>query len=560
MKQPVQDITKVLSDPNFSKLFKTVSDTVKSEINQEAEKPQSKSTLKKLGEAGIKIAKAAAPSLVSLIPGIGPIASQLLTTLNDDEWFSEFVGNGATFNEWLKVYVEKVNETGIKIPAAYAGYVEVPTALNQDVKFWDDYMPTILAYVREKTNNVLVDDVDKYRLAFTSASKLLAIYYHGAKLVELSANQPLNIPDLPSRINVISPANYASFAGTIKALGEFIKSTIRLPYAWTEYLRWRYGTIFESENTGKPALISYSYWDDPTKVDVDGTATITFTLSAMSELAKWTELINACKTVYISAGRAGSDLKLAYNDHDMRLTVEPRHYDEKEFNLRCNFTSGVNNGWAYRNNGNTILLDSRLDMNAAIQAVTISTVGIIPGSSTVIKPPFITSAPIIHFYMDSESRLNYANYILNTLKLGAQFVRYSPGWNYLIWRQDYNEVLGFTADYTESYGEGGNTGILAYIHDQLAAALAASAQLHNRPNFSMTGNVTDDNSYCAIAITPLSYDIATVSGDTINNLHRAAMRNLIRGTYKRKLADGAKQEIKDEVKEVSKVVTDLVKE
>lgn len=556
MKQ--QEITKFLNDPNFSKLVQTVTESVKSDISNEAEKPQPKSTLKKLGEAGLNIVKSAAPSLVSLIPGIGPIASQILSTLNDDEWFSEFKGNGATFNEWLKVYVETVPNVGIKIPAAYAGLVEIPTGINQEDTFWNDYMPTILAYVREKTNNVLVDDATNYQLAFISASQLLAIYYHGAKLLELSANQPLNIPDLPARIKVISPENYASFAGVIKSLGEFIKTTIRLPYAWTEYLRWRYGTIFESENTGKPALISYTFTSFTiytTDLPSEGN-----TLSAASELDKWTQLISGFKSAYIGAGRAGSDLKLAYSDHEQRLNVESRHYDEKEFNLRCNFTPTKSTAYSYRNNGNTILLDSRLDMNAAIQAVTISTVGVTPGQNPTEFPPFITYAPLIHFYLDAVSLQNFTDFVTTKLQLEPTLVKYVEGWNTIIWRHDFNDVLKYspTDASVNGYGEGGTLGILAYINDQLAAALAASAQLHNRPNYSIAcGDATHDTNYATVAITPLSYDIANVSGETIRNLHRAAMRNLIRGNYKRKLADGAKEVIKDEVKEISKVVTDM---
>jgi hypothetical protein len=125
-----------------------------------------------VGQTALEVAKAAVPTALSAIPVAGPIlgslASKLMSTMNDDEWFSDFTTAGATFNEMLKSDSISADGSQYNNPtyAAVANFVgafaQTVTVVNlgDDVK--NNVFPSLLAYIRKRTNNVLVDNVDQY--------------------------------------------------------------------------------------------------------------------------------------------------------------------------------------------------------------------------------------------------------------------------------------------------------------------------------------------------------------------------------------------------------------
>jgi hypothetical protein len=74
----------------------------------------------------------------------------------------------------------------------------------------------------------------------------------------------------------------------------------------------------------------------------------------------------------MKCGRAAADYKLAYSAHQVKFDVDNAHYDEKEFNLRANMAAPSK----LRGKHHELILDSRLDQSAALQAVTLSVDGI----------------------------------------------------------------------------------------------------------------------------------------------------------------------------------------
>lgn len=551
------------------------------------------------GLAGV--AKTLAPTALSLIPGGGafaPMVNTLLSTMNDDEWFSHFTGNGAAFNQFLQVteiarnststpaywYSTSTTPPSTSLPLqtfrARAGFVSIPTRLNKDTEFTANFMPQIVADIRRLTNNVLVDDVNAYDDAFLFASELLMWFYTMKKYLELSAVQPLNIPNITSGIKPIAPQNIAQFMGMVKSLEDYIRSTIRLPYAWTEYIRWRFGTVFLSDNTGKPALIMYDV--------ADATTTNAFPSLEVLDIQNG---IEAIKVAYVATGRAGADLKLAYNDHEQRLTVEASHYDEKEFNLRSNMDVAF--GWGsfagslalYGDSmeGKELILDSRLDMNAAIQAVTISSAATILNTTTgqvSLDARFAAFRPY---------DINLFTYLPNDLFMGPSTSytgsKISKGWrkvSYVLNRDTLANlsggVMGFYVSSTSTTSwelEGASLGVtnvsdlnisttVSSLYDAtILPNLLASAQFHNRPAIvqSYAVNTVDGPVPTNISIfgavkrilvpyTILSYDTAHINAESLFNIQRAAVRNLVRSDYKRKNVAAKREELRDGVKDL----------
>jgi hypothetical protein len=430
-------------------------------------------------------------------------------------------------------------------------------------------MPSVLAYVRKQTSNVLLDDQTLYRDAFIHASALYAIYYHGMKLLKLAENQPINIPNIPALYSVIAPANISQFAGTMKALKDYLSTSCALPFAWREYIRWRFGTMFKSEDTGKPGLISYS----PRIWSGDGSrtsATGLIRLTADATVATYTELIEKLKTRIIASGRAMADFKLAYDDHAANWEVENCHHDAKEFNLRCNYTNLQNTALSTRGTEKAlpILLDSRLDMNAAYQAVTLSTKTTFDNLiANDISTPFPVSYTFIHYYVDAETaaKLTDTERFIGVLGQGEV----QPGWNMINWKHDFNDVfsiytpegaidkeLAYAPDESPEEGYNASMGMRSAFRVQLGNALAMSLQLHNRPNYQYFAGGNAYYSTC-LTLTPLSYDMALVLPESIDATHTVAMRNLLRGNYKRKTPEQSRPETKAAVKDMVTAVTDI---
>jgi hypothetical protein len=558
-----------------------------------------KGALKSIASGALDVLKAVGPDLVGLIPGVGPFAKIALSTLNDDEWFSEFAGAGVTANEFLSM-----GEYRSGVLSATGAITVITCAPNVSEDFKANFMPAVLAYVRNHTNNVLVDNTSLYSVAFDSASALYAIYYQGQKYIKLSEHQPLNIPILSEALPAIEPRTYSQFKGMVEALGDFLKTSVRLPYAWVEYLRWRFGTTFYSENTGKPGLILYDFVTGVKK----GTET------AEDFLTRFQYAINASRNNYVSAGRAGADLKLAYENHQIRYDVENAHHDAKEFNLRTNLsfgTTGESSKAPAADDNAFVFIDSRLDQSAALQAVTISTAtGIHPIVCTdmhhcvFVKDPFKIKYTITHnaavrpdYYKEGvfEAEITTGWHTFRSLAATQQalkkpwgsrvpnfFLRNaSPvngvdrfnyglgeavmiGYPYLIAEppieDDYAYLPlfpdlgdGWFTDVTLDREVEDSDAVSVFLTYELSYFMLTSLQFHNTGLMMTAGGQV-------LAATPLAYDVAYVSKDTLRNIQRTAMRNLTRGDYRAKTQTTSKVEVREAISEVETAALSDIKD
>jgi len=493
-------------------------------------------------EKGTNLVKAVAPAALSAIPVAGPILANLASAINtnDDEWFDEFKSAGATFNELLAdTKLSSEGNMRLITPGMLVTQVELlQDSMSAVSTFESQYLPIILAYVRKKTNNVLVTTESDYWKAFVTGSRLYAIYYTLEKYVKLTEDLPTNIPALTGTLPLINPINYSALVGVVDSLKNYLQITIKLPFAWTQYLRWRFGTMFLSENTGKSGLISYDY-----KYLVASGASV-YDLSVVP--AQISANIDALKAILASTSRAVADIKLAYDDHQLKYDVETRHYDAKEFNLRCNLNSERTRGIPSLNwnpLGVLIYMDSRLDQNAAVQAITLSTAG------SDNNAPFHISGMYIAWYVADAYDITY----YHTPAAEWKQARVGAGWYTNAVSYDIVDKIGnitvtqgqgaFAAEYLEKQGyvtpvvTVGQTadGAALNAYQKLVASYCISAlQVHNQDFETIMGEAAAGAKRFAFKSKLLSYDAAIITGTQIESIHRIALRNLFRGTYKAK--------------------------
>jgi hypothetical protein len=495
---------------------------------------------------GPLIQKAGAPA----ISGVGGILKSALSTLNDDEWFEAYDGNGATFNELLTTYSKQSSSNskyclGVKAYGAMAGY---GVGARTEGAYYNQFMPHILAYIRSKTNNILQDNVDTYQRVFCNVVTLYEIFYDLKKWDKFMLNTPSNCPTVINVVNAFRPENVNITRGIIDNLESYLKATVKLPYALASYIRWRFGTMFLSTNTKRAGFITY----DPclmvaTAVDAT-TRNVTFNPTAdtarslipknglgAASPAQITTQIEAIKTQLVIDGRALSDFAMAYADHEIKYDVEDRHFDEKEFCLRQNiarYEQAYNFGAGKKSTGLDdgsveVYMDSRIDMNAGIQAITIS-LDNAPGQITIsgsgLAPFPITSCTL---FLDNAGLPSaIANAITN-----AKWTNAYGSWMY------YDKTFaGYANEHilnkaTLSSNSGTTYGEL------LAQAVSISLELHGANSFDvMTEDGTDASTTPAMIVQfgTLSYDRAKISVESLAAIQRNAILNLVRGDYKRK--------------------------
>jgi hypothetical protein len=534
-----------------------------SKIEEPAQKKES--VWQKIGNAALGIAKTVAPIAAnSFIPGSGAVVSGLLSTLNDDEWFSEYAGNGASFNELLscQTYDVKMNGHQRKMTSIVPALGESIVSFNATKGFLDQFMPSVLSFVRNKTNNVLIEDAEVYYRAFYYSTEVVMVYYQLEKLVKLSLDVPSQVPTINEVYGLMQPKNLNSLVGIRDSLRDYIKSTIALPYALTSYLRWRFGTTFLSDNTQRSGLIHYApyirKYDGGNLIEdtVDATNRIASTVSCMNAdpVNNLSKIIAQLKTEISLCGRAVADLKVAYSDHVFKYDVEDRHFDEKEKCLRCNMTFEATNSPSHPYPNNRVIMDSRLDMNAAIQAITLSTASF--DANTGITDVSLTPFPlgVTHIMMDmTKVNLKAEDYPVQELP-GTQVIGTNiPTWRFLTYDsfvQIGEELDSWAGEYTKAV-------------DAVVTAIAGIAlQYHvNAPviySLQFAPDHQDDTRVPLFVGNPLAYDTATITDSQLEALHRVAMLNLTRGNYKRKEEPEIHEEVKDILEEVTPTGVEVI--
>ena len=556
-----------------------------------------------------------------MVPGVGGIlgklAKGLLSTMNCDEWFTGFTPAGATFSEILmNMYEEYISGSNqhefLDIVPSYAA---VDVYFNHLTKMRNTIFPTILSYIRSKTNNVLIPDTETYWTAFYRTVELYAIYYTIRKYCKLALNIPLNANTINQPMSALNPAVLADLRGLADSIQAYLEQTTGLPHALGQYLRWRFGTTFHSDNTGRPGLILYDA--QATKIAYDSRTDDT---PADVPTIEWHQsgtpvnVVQTIKNVFYTiqneiakCGRAIADIHLSYGDHYHNWDVDEAHFDEKEYNLRMNQTSADDP--VGPTDRILLLLDSRLDLNAALQAVSISTsyassenrpsrpaAGPVDQLITPITPvpkftlvrgdaanlsdaydyystiitPFIHNDWVIYLRDTSGYLGELTGGVLKPINIAtnAEFSNLSPTSWYRIYKRGelklFATMTSGTPTSTYSYGTKPQS---TWWYQQLYKYCAIALQMHEnkyyevieisgtgRPDISAGKGTTFT---LHIKTNPLSYDRATITRTQLEAIQNMAIRNLVRGDYKQKSGDEKRELQKNEEKLVEVINPDV---
>jgi hypothetical protein len=505
------------------------------------------------------------------LPGIFGTAAKIIGKLskNHDDWFSGYKCAGVTPNEFLLCRQDSLPATGDMLSATRLSLVAAiavnEEGMNFSTKVKEDQFPAMLAYVRNKCDNVLIEETDKYWQSFAFTSYLTATYYTMRKYMKLVKDYPLNIQQLEIPLRAASPTTLSQLKGIADALGDYLEATTRLPDAWNRYLHWRYGTVFMSDKSERSGLIIYDptflYLNDSEEDDAES-GFISYGASSKDPaefIQQITEIIAYCKEKLAESGRATADMKLAFNSVVIR-EVDPRHYDAKEFNLRCNADIGSAGGFNPKmRNLNRIIIDSELNMSAAIQGITTSTCRTDHASLSTaqITVPFILQER----YIFTQFEANPPS-ISDGDKLGS-------GWIVL---SDRDAKLSHYSNSSGTTKTGQLTGALIGAYKQSGAKAVGNENLNAdyveimRAMYYTLGCIALQchwanpqfilsfaSNQIVFESQPLAYDTAYITDDQLTTIQRTALRNLFRGEYKFSIAE-EKKDAQEAIADVAKVV------
>lgn len=527
----------------------------------------------------LDIADAASPVL-GFLPG-GNIATKVISFLkkakdgNHDDWFGGYYCGGVTPNEFLRTTRYEFNGSKNLVYDAVASFAMISETMNFNMKIKEEQFPALLAHIRNKTNNVLIENTELYYHAFAYASYLTALYYSVSKYLKLVAEYPQNIRQIESVLVPCEPGTISTLKGIADALADYLESTVRLPDAYNRYLHWRYSKVFLSDASEKAGLILY----DPKDIFLyDETRGEAYSVLAENDheyvvdayhvnhvyeggfIEHLEETIRTLKTYIGGCGRAMADIKLAFNSSVIRKPCE-RDFDSKEYNMRINRTDAATPN---REGLLKILIDSHLNMNAAIQGVTsntaeVSSIGNGLVSFDDVTAPFISDVPIIAMDGAGSYVINgyrFGNYAELTGDALQHSVQVTSGSNPIPPQTPYGIIGAIAKEYADE--EVLDDHVIFRLAEQRQAILytmgSISLQLHyNSACITIKG--ADPALVESFMTGPLGYDSAYITNTQLAAIHRTCLRNLFRGDYKFSLAED-KENVVEETKElVTEVVT-----
>lgn len=356
-----------------------------------------KGTLAKVGQTVGKVAGVVG----KFIPGIGgTVANALSNLLNDPEWWQSVPGDALTLNEPLREIDELLHRydaaDSSKQYALRIAILEFLTASDLPGNYSksssghiDGYMggvfhPTqrmitqyLMPQVRKVVNAVPLQDAEDYDSALRANATLYAMWRQLKKIDYCCKHGQtylanMNDPAFP----LFRTENAAWLQATINRLEEYLRANVRLPHTLCEYLAWRFGRVYKSNDSKKSALVMYNFLP------------LAFGPEVWDRIiSRFMNLIAQTPTVQ----RANTDLYNTYFDHDYMVEIRDDTqftFDKKEFMLRLNLvgcgvevidsSSDADDAWSLNVSGIPALMaiDSNLDNPTAFMATSISAAGI----------------------------------------------------------------------------------------------------------------------------------------------------------------------------------------
>jgi len=494
---------------------------------------QPKGTLQKMRDIGGTVLRTAG----KFLPGVWGTAAKLLGEgLNDPEWWQSVPGNQVTLNSPLRdVSVGKVGSTddfqgeisnldAYKRRFAIAEFIS--TSTEMDLNGYAVIRPSATAVtqylmpeIRKVVNAIPLQAADHYRVSFVVNATIYAMWQQLKKFDYMLKHgqtylASMNDPSFP----LFQVENSAFLQSTIVRLEEYLRANVRLPHTLCEYLAWRYGRVYKSNNSAKAGLVMYNVLD------------LRQTPEAWSYAIKYLMTQISRSTQYQAAN---TDLYNAYFDHDQAVHVKEDtqfRYDMKEFMLRTN--SRLETPFITDATLNAIVIDSSLDNATAYMASTVSTPGVGDDGNVSILFPVRGIKVYMTFgtvFSATDERNDYNEYFVTAVGTGQD--RY-PRIKFQVREGSIWGCLNVTPCFYGSqriYGSTEQNGTDLWIQSMLACK---SMDIYNKGLYLMDAD-SQGNPQFAIDASSISIDTGVVTDDVLGVEHVYAFANLVHQARKR---------------------------
>jgi hypothetical protein len=481
-------------------------------------------TLQKVGNIVGKVAGIAS----KFLPGIGgTIASGISNLLNDPEWWQSVPGEAVTCNAPLRLIENgEVKTTGgaTSYPAnrLRASILEI-SSVTTSSSAADDAIcvisPTdqminsyLLPQVRKVVNAVPLQTVGHYKTVLAVNATLYALWINLKKYDYLCKHGLTYIANLDDvTFPILRVENAAFLQSTIGRLEEYLRSNVRLPHTLCEYLAWRFGRIYRSNDSAKAALVMYNV------------ITMSADINTLSTRISRLMAINSSRA---ELQKANADLYNTYFDHDYQVEVREDtqvSFDRKEFCLRTNLDLPLQGADESDQSPDCVYIDSNLDNPTTFMASTVSTRGQVTSSTGTLDTSWlfpISAAkvymPIPHGDLTGTLKLRYVN------SSGQDtYWEFMSAVNGSAWGS--SVIVAALPGTSVSDPSHENASQLAM---KLTKAMLCKAVDFYNKDIYVTCQI-DEGGIFAVDVTSLSMDMGLVQNQIIGNEHLFAFANLV---------------------------------
>lgn len=320
-----------------------------------------------LSKVGSFIGKAAGVAS-KFLPGVGgAIAKGVANLFNDPEWWQSVPGNALTLNAPLitlqslgsEYYQERVaigEFVSVNNPADETGVAVLEPTINMITQY-------LMPEIRKVVNAIPLQDAASYRKVLAVNATVYALWRQLKKYDYFLKHGTTYIPNTNDlAFPILQVTNASWLQSTINRLEEYLRANVRLPHTMCEYLAWRFGRIYKSNNSAKAAIIVYDVLPITSSIDVYN-----------SVISRLFSAISASQATQM----ANTDVFNAYIDHDFMVDIPDATqfvYDLKEFMLRTNLTIAPRKD-SLNVPLNPVVIDSSMDNPTTFMASTVSTLG-----------------------------------------------------------------------------------------------------------------------------------------------------------------------------------------
>lgn len=348
-------------------------------------------TVKNLIGTGLNI-------LGGIAPGpIGMVAKLAGQVLNDDEWWMNDPGTELTTNLPTMTHVmseaadnnfmalrpalgEFVSDFGDLIVNDEVQTADIPRVINLSQDRVDTY---VVPKIRKVVNAVALQPTEHYRYCLELSIATYSMWQYLKKVRYMAENVRPYYPNMVSEqfCPLMLPEYKAQLDSYIAQLETKLRSSVRIPHTTAQYLAWRFGRIYKSNQSKKSGLIVYnpipfSYGVIPP--------------SGVSDTARYVStIVERLCAGFSKYPQALADLFNTFDGHTWQVNIDDNTqfaFDYKEFVLRTNLEIISADRVESSTNPKLVIMDSELTNRTTFMSGTLSTIGRVGSTTSALFP------------------------------------------------------------------------------------------------------------------------------------------------------------------------------